>query len=148
MWLVEKLNQANLSYAVCGGIAVTLHGFVRATDDIDLMALPFDISNIKKIARSVGFRVQNPEPLIFGKGTPRETTIHRVSKRHGDDSLLLDIPEVNEFNRNAWTSRRAHKLDGMVVWAIGRNALLAMKRQSARPKDLIDLQGLEGQLEN
>ena len=98
--------------------------------------------------RTVGFRVQNADPMIFGRGTPREAIVHRVFKYEGEEGLILDLMDVNEANRFAWRSRRAHKVSGTVIWAIGRKPLMAMKKESGRPKDLIDIQGLEGQLEN
>jgi hypothetical protein len=148
MILVEKLNEADLPYALCGGVAVTLHGFVRATDDIDLLVPPAYIPLVKKVAHTVGFRVQNTDPMVFGRGKPREAIVHRVSKYEGEEALILDLMEVNDANRSAWKSRRAHKVSGTVIWAIGRKPLMAMKKESARPKDLIDIQGLEGKLEN
>ena len=144
MGLVEKLNQADLPYALCGGVAVTLHGFVRATEDIDLLVPPPYVPLVKAVARKAGFCVQNADPMVFGRGTSREAIVHRVSKFEGEESLLLDLMEVNDANRSAWRSRRAHKIHGTVLWAIGKKPLIAMKRQSGRPIDLTDIQGLEG----
>ena len=39
--LVEVFNTAGIKFAVCGGLALVVHGFVRATQDIDLL-LPED----------------------------------------------------------------------------------------------------------
>jgi hypothetical protein len=40
--VVRALDAAGVPYALCGGIAVTIHGHVRATKDIDLLILPED----------------------------------------------------------------------------------------------------------
>lgn len=34
--IVDALESGGLEYAVCGGIAMAVHGFTRATEDIDL----------------------------------------------------------------------------------------------------------------
>ena len=33
----QQLNAANVRYVVVGGVATNLHGYVRATTDIDLI---------------------------------------------------------------------------------------------------------------
>jgi len=35
--LIDVLNREGIEYAVCGGIAVSIHGYVRATTDIDIL---------------------------------------------------------------------------------------------------------------
>ncbi len=35
--LVVTLNQAEIRYALCGGMAMAVHGVPRATEDIDLL---------------------------------------------------------------------------------------------------------------
>ncbi len=145
--LVDCLNKADLPYALCGGLAVALHGYVRATKDIDLLVPAPYVPIVIQAVRSVGFRVANAHPMVFGEGTPRQATVHRISKFAGEDSMILDILEVNATNSAAWKSRRAYKLGGRKLWAITRPALINMKKKSGRPKDLIDVDGLEGRLE-
>jgi hypothetical protein len=35
--LIDVLNREGIEYAVCGEIAVSIHGYVRATTDIDIL---------------------------------------------------------------------------------------------------------------
>ena len=145
--LVDCLNEADFPYALCGGLAVALHGYIRATKDIDLLVPAAYVPLVLQAVKSVGFRMANPHPMIFGAGTPREATVHRVSKFEGEEHMVLDILEVNPSNRPAWKGRRAYTLEGRKRWAITKPALIAMKKNAARPKDLIDIEGLEGRLE-
>jgi hypothetical protein len=145
--LIDCLNMADLPYALCGGLAVALHGYVRATKDIDLMVPAAYVPVVVQAVKSVGFRVVNPHPMIFGAGTVREATVHRVSKFEGEEHMVLDILEVNSSNRPAWKGRRAYAFEGRKIWAITKPALIAMKKNAGRPKDLIDIEGLEGRLE-
>lgn len=41
--VIDALHAAGVAYALCGGLAVNLHGHVRATRDIDLLALTPEI---------------------------------------------------------------------------------------------------------
>lgn len=145
--LIDCLNKADLPYALCGGLAVALHGYVRATKDIDLMVPAAYVPVVVQAVKSAGFRVVNPHPMIFGPGTAREATVHRVSKIEGEEHMVLDILEVNSSNRPAWKGRRAYAFEGRKIWAITKPALIAMKKNAGRPKDLIDIEGLEGRLE-
>lgn len=146
--VVDCLNKADLPYALCGGLAVVAHGFMRATDDIDLLVPAAYVPLVKQAIRRAGFVVATPEPMVFGRGTAREAIVHRVSKFDYDEHLILDIIEVNDENRYAWKSRRARKLLGHRVWVIGRKALIEMKRRAGRSLDLADIDGLEGRLES
>ena len=38
--LVSALDENEIEYAVCGGLAMAVHGFARATLDIDLLIRP------------------------------------------------------------------------------------------------------------
>ena len=41
--VVETLNLASVPYALCGGMAVVLHGYPRLTRDIDLLIRPQEL---------------------------------------------------------------------------------------------------------
>ncbi len=41
--LVDALEKARLPYAVCGGLAMAIHGLPRATIDVDLL-VPINIA--------------------------------------------------------------------------------------------------------
>lgn len=50
--LAEALQEHGVEYAVIGGIAMSLHGFPRATKDIDLL-LPVDPENNARLLRAL-----------------------------------------------------------------------------------------------
>ena len=43
--LVDALSIAGVPFAVCGGIAVTIHGAPRLTDDLDLLVPAAEIEH-------------------------------------------------------------------------------------------------------
>ena len=74
--ITKELNQRGLEYAVCGGWAMAIHGFVRATMDIDLLILTEDLERTIAVARKKGFDIEEL-PLNFDGGN---TQIRRISK--------------------------------------------------------------------
>src|SRR4030067_1716719 len=52
--LLTSLQANGVEYILIGGQSLALHGFPRATEDIDLV-VPFDEENGKKIIKSLAF---------------------------------------------------------------------------------------------
>ena len=73
------LRSAGIEYAVCGGIAVTIHGATRTTKDIDLLVSRADVQRILEIVRPLGYPFA-ALPMTFDEGTSRERHVQRVSK--------------------------------------------------------------------
>jgi len=38
--IIDSLEKSGVEYAVCGGLALAVHGFPRATFDIDILIQP------------------------------------------------------------------------------------------------------------
>ena len=57
--LTQSFEANKIEYAVCGGLAMAIHGFVRATIDIDLLVLSEKLANAWKIAKNLGSVVPN-----------------------------------------------------------------------------------------
>ena len=52
--LIEAFEDAEIDYAVCGGMAMAIQGFPRATIDIDLMILAESLDEALNIADENG----------------------------------------------------------------------------------------------
>ena len=77
--VIDAFEVAKIAYAVCGGLALALHGHPRATMDIDLLLPRDELVRAVPLAHGLGFDI--PDRLItFGlrTGTPRE--VQRISK--------------------------------------------------------------------
>ena len=59
--LVAKLDEQNIDYALCGGMAMGVHGFARTTIDIDLMILSESIEAVIAIARALGYTIRGKD---------------------------------------------------------------------------------------
>jgi hypothetical protein len=141
--LVEALSVASVPFAICGGIAVTIHGAPRLTDDLDMLVQAADIEKAKQVAAAVGFDLP-ARPMVFGAGTPDARTVHRVSKMDEGELLTLDLIIVAGPLEGVWRDRVLVEWEGRRVPVVSRVGLLSMKRLAGRPKDLLDIAALEG----
>ncbi len=140
--VARALHDAEIPYAVCGGIAVTIHGATRTTKDIDLLVARRDVPRVLDAVRPLGFAYA-ALPMTFEAGTERERHVQRVSKLDDGEHLVLDLILAD--------GALAEMLEGSLVIAlpqgplrvVARDKLLAMKRLAGRPQDLADLQKLE-----
>ncbi len=142
---VERaLRSAGVPHALCGGLAVAVHGYPRLTRDIDLLLRPSDLEAARKALSSAGFTI---ESLIvpFDMGLPHERRVFRLSKAQGEDLLTVGLLLVPPFLEDVWSRRKTYDLEGVPVDVVDRQGLITMKRLAGRPQDLGDIAGLERQ---
>ena len=135
--ICQALNAAQARYLVIGGIACILHGYIRATTDLDVL-----------IERSPGNAERVLEGLAkIGYGFAREWTAKELLAR--PITVIGDDPAVDVFTV-AWTVkyedavRRAAsaEVEGVVIPLIGLDDLIATKR-TGRLQDAADIEALE-----
>jgi hypothetical protein len=142
--LVDALAAASVAHAICGGVAVTIHGAPRLTDDLDLLVPAAELDAAKRVAATLGFDVP-ARSMVFGRGTPSERTVHRVSKLDDGQLLTLDLIVASGTALDAvWADRIAVQWEGRRIQVVSRDGLIVMKRVAGRPKDLLDIAALEG----
>ena len=135
--VVSALEAHGIDYALCGGLAVAVHGAPRATRDIDLLVQERDVDAILTAVRPLGFRFQ-AHPMNFPDGM----RIRRVTRIDGRELLTLDLLLVGPATELAWASRSQVTTAGGPVRVISRDALIGMKVAAGRTQDLADVQRL------
>ncbi len=72
------LNEAQIRYLVVGGLAVIAHGYVRYTNDLDLV-LCLEEGNVRRameVLKSLGYRAKVPvDPVEFAEPLTRASWI-------------------------------------------------------------------------
>jgi hypothetical protein len=143
--LLAAFEREGIEYAVCGGIAVTIHGHVRATIDVDILVTADQVARAASVARECGFDIP-ARKITFGlrTNTPRE--VHRSSKLDPatGDLLPLDLMVVSPDLEEVWRGRVRVPWRGRTIDVVSREGLAIMKRIAGRPKDLQDIAALEG----
>lgn len=141
--LIESLHDAGTEYAVCGGIALAIHGFPRFTKDIDLLVRVADLDRVRTAASQRGYSLEGGR-MSFGAGTQTAREMLRLSKAEGSDLLTLDLLLVSPALEDAWKSRWRIEWRGRQVSVVSRDGLVQMKRISGRPQDLVDVDRMLG----
>jgi hypothetical protein len=142
--LTEAFAIANLGYAVCGGLAVAIHGRPRLTLDIDVVVASEDVDAAVRIAAKTGFDdLTGWVPLPANPfGIDR---LFRVNKFEGADYLTLDILEADSRLNSILVDREAVEIEGKIIQLLSRAALIKMKSASSRLKDQLDVELLNDQ---
>ena len=141
--VVHALADARLAYAVCGGIAMSIHAHPRATIDIDLLAPTDAVAGIADALRPLGFVRRERAPARLAGGA---VVIHPLTKIVPDDPdvLVLDIIEIRPgATETAWQTRTTAEWEGYLVTVVSRAGLIALKRLRSAPQDLADIRILE-----
>jgi len=138
--LTKSLDGAGVPYAVCGALALAVHGHPRATKDIDLLVEPEQLETVKALARTHGFVLEALPMTFSGSGI----TMHRLLRIKGGQVLTLDLVLGDGPLAAVWASRERHETPRGPVWVVSRQGLVTMKLAAGRPQDLADLARLEG----
>jgi len=139
--IIDALASRGIDHAVCGGLAVAIHGHPRATRDIDLLLLECDLPAALEAVGSSGY-ILGGGLLRFGLGTPDERRVFRVSRASGPDLMTLDLLLVRDTRDPIWTSRERAQWRGRELVVVSRAGLIEMKRRAGRPQDLADIDRL------
>jgi len=143
--IVAALGAARVPYAICGGIAMSIHARPRATIDIDLLAPPAAVASIADALLPRGFIRREQTPTRLAEG---EIVMHRLTKIvPGDPEVLpLSVIEVRAgASERAWQTRIDTKWGGQSVTVVSRAGLIGLKRLRGSPQDIADIVLLEGQ---
>lgn len=131
------LNKERAKYLVIGAHALTLHGIVRATTDVDIL-IPKDMKNTEKILKAL-------EGLGFG--ISKELDADEVSKKPW--TIIGDIPRVDLLTvacrvkyEDAFLTALKTKIDGVNVPYVDYQTLVRTK-QTDRLQDKADIQRLK-----
>ncbi|MDA1013290.1 MAG: nucleotidyltransferase family protein [Planctomycetota bacterium] len=139
--LAIALGSAGVDYALCGGLAMAVHGHVRTTEDIDLLVRENDLDAIIEVAESLGFWLHTGW-MTFNSGRESEQRLYRLVKVEGRDHIMLDLLIVSRLLEHAWNCRRQFEHDGVELTVMSASGLLLMKRETGRTKDQMDVEWL------
>ena len=138
--MLKCLNKAGVDYIMVGGWAVNLHGYVRATIDLDIWIMA-DQTNANKVytaLRAFGAPLGDVKPEDFAT----DGTIFQIGVAPCRIDVINKIDGVNYAD--AAPRAVAREIDGVPVRIIAIEDLIANKRASGRTKDLADAEILEG----
>jgi hypothetical protein len=139
--LVTALRNANLPFAVCGGLAMAIHGHPRATQDIDILIREENLNEVLEVAKAVGFWIPSGK-MPFKAKTPLAMEIYRVSKAVGEKLIPLDLMLVSPALEEVWNGRISGQIGDVDCTVVSADGLIRMKEIAARTQDLADIEKL------
>jgi len=133
--LTVKFEEEKIEYALCGGLAMAIYAFPRATLDIDIMIEAEMLERAKKAANEVGFQIDTGK-MEFKGGVIQ---IYRLTKilSESSDPLVLDMLLVTPGIRQVWESRQHISWEKGALPVISPKGLIQLKslRQSGQDQD-------------
>jgi hypothetical protein len=154
---IRALNEADVRYVVVGGVAVALHGHVRATFDLDIVIdlSPEEAARAMDALVEVGLRPKVPvearafaDPSIRAKWIEDKGMVVFAFWNPNDDRRSVDVfvQEPIPFEE-LWSRSVVFPLGTTSVRVASIEDLLVLKRRAGRPVDLGDIQALEAILQ-
>ena len=137
--LIEIFERRGVEYVLVGGFAVNYYGYVRTTQDVDILLRPSE-ENAKKVMESLA-------DFGFGQaGIPaecftREGTAVHLGEEPNRIDLLTRLKGVSV--QAVFENLERIEYRGIHLNIISFGDLLACKRGSDRPRDLADADELE-----
>jgi len=145
--VIQAFNAEGIAYAVCGGLAYSIHVEVRATIDMDFLIQASDLPRCQQLLVQMGYTA-HPRRMVFRGGT---VAIQRLWKpqEQGGDALVIDLLIADEASMpGIWGGREEHVWEGLSVWVVSRDGLVALKRLRGSEVDLADIRRLTEQGES
>jgi len=115
----SALNDNRVRYLVAGGLAVVAHGYLRTTQDIDLV-LDLEEDNTRRALKALEELGYNPTVRV---------------------DLFLTPPF--DFEPAYGRAKRESLEPDLEITFVGLDDLIAMKRAAGRPQDQADIEKLE-----
>ena len=136
--LLAKLARAEVKFIIVGGVAVALNGFVRTTEDVDIL-IEASADNVVRLLDELGH---------FGEGHARELTAADFSDSEGAIRIIEDFPlDVFTIIRgkryaDLVGTTKTTRIDDFEVRYLNAEGLIALKSDSQRDQDRIDVSAL------
>jgi hypothetical protein len=138
--IVTALNEREIDYAVCGGLAMAVYGLARATVDIDLLIPAERFAEVKAVVNPLGYTLE-AIPMTFANGA---VEIRRLSKLDPDagDLLMLDLLLVTPQVESAWKSRTEVEWENVGLQIVSPEGLITLKSLRGNAQDIDDINRL------
>lgn len=145
--LLETLHDHDVRFVVIGGVAVGAHGFVRGTEDLDLVPDP-DSENLSRLTQALA-ALESTLPTVDERPFDPASDAS-VIRRGGNVTAMtrfggLDVvqraqgvPSYSQLAEDAVES----ELLGIPVQVCSLAALRKMKQAQSRTQDRLDLENL------
>jgi hypothetical protein len=137
--LLVNLNQADVEFILVEGLAVALCGYVRATEDVDIL-IHADRANVERLLECL---------QGFGEGAASELDPEDFALEEGAMRVIEEFPLYIFTQMSGYTFRdllsftEPHTIEDATIRHLSIDGLLMLKSDSQRPKDQLDVHALK-----
>ena len=136
---ITCLNERQVDFVLIGGYAVGVHGFVRATGDIDFFYRRTE-ANVKRLCAAL--KAFGAPPMVI---VAADLMKPQMVTQFGNPPLRIDLLNTIDgvsFAR-VWNGALKMEIQGQTMLVIGLAELRANKAATHRKKDADDLRKLD-----
>jgi hypothetical protein len=136
--LLADLSEAEVDYLLVGGLAVAFCGYVRATEDVDIL-VRVDDDNLQRLLDVLA---------DFGEGAASALSVDDFTLEEGAIRVVEDFPldiftQMSGYCYEDLTSMtETRQVNDHSVDHLDVEGLITLKEESLRPKDQMDVQAL------
>ena len=140
--LLQALLKAGARFLVVGAHAMAVHGVPRATGDLGVW-IRADAENAERVWQAL---VDFGAPVSGFDLSREDLTTPGMVVQIGLPPRRIDLlTELSGLDfEESWPNRTTHSIGSLEVSFLSRADLVRNKRATGRPKDLADLETLEG----
>lgn len=141
--MLQCLSEENVKFLLVGAYALAVHGFPRATKDIDFFvwATPENAANLIRALVKFGAPMDGVSESDFSS----EGVIFQIGNSPRRIDIITTIDGI-KFDQ-AYANRKIFATAGLHIPVISLEDLIVNKRASGRTQDLADVEKLESQLQ-
>jgi len=148
--ILAALVRHQIRFVVIGGVAATIHGSARLTNDLDIAYDAASDNLTQLVALLTGWHaylrdVEPGLPFVLDSRALRTTPIMTLTTDVGDIDLLDRVPGVGDY-ASVLAASEPVAIGKVEFRALQLEALIASKRAVRRPKDIEQLIELEALL--
>lgn len=139
--ILAAFEGEGVRYLVFGGVAMNLHGLPRFTEDLDVFIEP-TLENVEAVKRALR-RVYDDPSIDEISADELVGDYPAVQYVPPEGSFHVDIlTRLGDAFRYADLEPDTTSLDGVTVRLVSPETLYRMKKDTVRPKDRLDADGL------
>jgi predicted nucleotidyltransferase len=139
--ILRALNDQSAEFVIVGAYALAVHGFPRATGDIDLFVKPTPENAAKVYAALLEFGAPVAAHGVARADFVKPGMVYQIGLPPRRIDILTSISGVSFDEANARAVKG--RLGPCEVSFIGLDALIENKRSTGRTKDAADVEQLE-----
>jgi hypothetical protein len=157
--IADALETAAVRYLVAGGLAVNAHGYLRFTNDVDLV-IQLETDNLRRALGALaklGYLPAIPVSIDqFVNTSQRESWVREKgmqvfqlwSDAHAETPVDVFVTEPFDFDEEYSRAVVKPVRSDLPVRFVCIPTLIRMKQQANRPQDLVDIEHLRMRMED